>query len=170
MEPVDPNAPAPEIARLASDLRGRLARYGIEQVALCSTDGRALVRDDASGRFLARKREGRDADLLLNFCYVAHESVVGQFRRTALLDIDPGLLQVWLSEGQVSIARYDKHFTIGETVGRPHAKFPPAGIDSQYTPPCVSLEHWPIAAAPPNRTRRRIGRFRNLAPRELSGN
>jgi hypothetical protein len=74
--------------------------------------------------------------------------VVRRFRRTALIDIDPGLLQVWLSQGMVTMARYDTCFSIGETVGRPGARFPDAGIAWHYTPPCVALDWWPVQPTP----------------------
>src|SRR5262245_22394047 len=37
------------------------------------------------------------ADLLLNFNYRMPPHLLARFRRTALVDIDPGLLQVWIS-------------------------------------------------------------------------
>ena len=66
-----------------------------------------------------------------------------RFRRSALVDIDPGLLQLWLSRGALSLERHDIYFTIGETVGQPGALFPDCGIEWHYTPPCVALDQWP---------------------------
>ena len=71
-------------------------------------------------------------------------SVLARFRRTLLLDIDPGLLQVWISEGVVYIPRHDLYFTIGETVGKPDSLFPSGEYEWIYTAPCVALEHWPV--------------------------
>ena len=65
------------------------------------------------------------------------------FRRSALLDIDPGLLQTWMARGQVRIPAHDVYLTTGETVGRPGARFPSGGVEWRYVPPCVSLENWP---------------------------
>jgi hypothetical protein len=84
-----------------------------------------------------------EADLLLNFRYGTPPEVVGRFRRSILVDIDPGLLQVWMSASQISVARHDLYFSTGETVGRLEAKFPDAGLPWQYTPPCVALDWWP---------------------------
>src|SRR5262249_46881474 len=72
-------------------------------------------------------------------------AVLGRCRRSALIDIDPGLLQVWMSEGVMRIGRHDVYVTTGETVGRPGARFPAAGIEWHYTPPCIALEHWPVS-------------------------
>jgi hypothetical protein len=85
---------------------------------------------------------------LLNLQYGLNAKVVGQSRRSALIDIDPGLLQLWLSEGLITLARYDCYFSIGETVGRPGARFPDAGLPWHYTPPCVALDWWPLFEAP----------------------
>ncbi len=57
------------------------------------------------------------ADLLLNFHYAIAPELLERFRRTALVDIDPGLLQFWISRGQLSVPAHDLYFTTGETVG-----------------------------------------------------
>lgn len=123
-------------------LKSRLERYGLaERVALCSASGDALPREAAES--CLDLDAAAEADLLLNLQYFAPGAVVQRFRRSALLDIDPGLLQLWVSEGLISLARHDLYFTIGETVGRPCARFPDAGRSWQYTPPCVALDWWP---------------------------
>ena len=87
-----------------------------------------------------------EADLLLNLSYDACASLMDSFRRTALIDPDPGLTQIWMSEGVLDVPPHDVYFTTGETVGRPQAAFPSAGVDWVYTPSCVALDHWPVAA------------------------
>lgn len=128
----------PRTAELAQSLRSKLRPYGFgERVALTAETDAILSLDAVA-----------DADLLLNFNYSADAAVVSRFRRSALIDIDPGLLQVWLSEGQVAVAPHHCYFTIGETVGTSDAKFPTTGIDWIYTPPCVALDAWPVVATP----------------------
>src|SRR5438445_7882051 len=85
-----------------------------------------IARAEAEGIF-AR------ADLLLNFHYAISPGLVNQFRRSALVDIDPGLLQFWISRGQLSVPRHDLYFTIGERL---------AGSWIHIRPP-VCLESWP---------------------------
>jgi glycosyltransferase involved in cell wall biosynthesis len=53
-----------------------------------------------------------------------------------------------MATGQLEIAPHDVHFTIGETVGTPAARFPDGGRDWIYTPPPVSLEEWPYSYDP----------------------
>src|SRR5262245_35379170 len=87
----------------------------------------------------------RRADLLLNFHYTIAPELLARFRRTALVDIDPGLLQFWMSHGQLRVPRHDVYFTTGETVGTPAALVPDCGIAWNHIRPPVSLEDWPYA-------------------------
>ena len=92
------------------------------------------------------------ADVLVNFVYELPANLIRRFRRSALVDIDPGLLQTWMAQGYLAVTPHDLHFTIGETVGTPLALFPDAGLRWIYTPACVSLDAWPadgaVAGAP----------------------
>jgi hypothetical protein len=106
----------------------RLSAHG---VVLAAGDGDAL-------------EAAADADLLLNLRYRLAAEVVSRFRRSALVDIDPGLTQVWLNSGQMTIADHDLYFSTGERVGR----LDPDRTWLQTTP-CVSLEQWPLQP-PPN--------------------
>jgi hypothetical protein len=148
MEGADPRTPVPEIHRLTAALKTRLERYGFaERVALCSCTPEPLPPGAASG-CLDVEAAAAEADLLLNISYSGDDALLRRFRRTALIDIDPGLLQVWISERQIELPRYDVYFTIGETVSQPGARFPDAGLPWHYTPPCVALDFWPVCRAP----------------------
>lgn len=131
--------------RLAA-LKEQLARYGLgEALAACSWKGESLPPGIAS---VCRDLEAAaQADLALNLLYAAPAELVRRFRRSVLLDIDPGLLQAWMAQRLIPVARHDAYFTIGETVGRPGSKIPDVGLHWQYTPPCVALEEWPVHAA-----------------------
>jgi hypothetical protein len=85
----------------------------------------------------------RRADLLLNFHYAIDPALLSRFRRTALVDIDPGLLQFWVSRGQLSIHPHQSYFTTGETVGTPAALFPDCGLPWIHIRPGVCLDRWP---------------------------
>ena len=86
----------------------------------------------------------RRADLLLNFYYAMAPSLLERFNCTALVDIDPGLLQFWIDAGQLSVTKHDYYLTTGETVGSPSAKFPDCGLPWIHIKPPVSLEYWPF--------------------------
>jgi hypothetical protein len=127
-------------------LKDRLQPYGLAgAVALWSWTGAPLPGRAAGCLDL---EAAATADLLLNFEYYAPQTLVDQFRRSALVDIDPGLLQSWVAAGQISLARHDLYFTIGETVGRPTGRAPEDGRTWHYTPPCVALDWWPVHPAP----------------------
>lgn len=84
------------------------------------------------------------AEALLNFDYNAPADVIGSAERSALIDIDPGLLQVWWSKGEVAPAPHNYWFTTGETVGTDRALFTDCGVDWIRIRPCVHLPSWPV--------------------------
>lgn len=89
------------------------------------------------------------AELLLNFHYEIDAELIARFRRTALVDIDPGLLQLWIAGGHLEVAAHDHYFTTGDTVGTPEAMFPSCGLDWIHIRPPVSIEQWPYARERP---------------------
>lgn len=146
LEGADGARPLDEVPAAVDRLRRTLEPYGLaDSLALYSWDGADLPRE-ASDRCRALE-EATAADLLLNLQYYLRADVVARFRRAALLDIDPGLLQLWISGGHIPVAPHDLYFTIGETVGTSSAAFPDCGLDWHYTPPPVFLPAWtPVEA------------------------
>jgi hypothetical protein len=146
MEGVGAGVPAARVQSQLAHLRTHLQPYGLaENVALCSWSEGPLspaARDGCIGADDAAS----EADLLINMQYSTLPRVVQQFRRKALIDIDPGLLQVWMAAGQLPIAAHDAYFTIGETIGEPEGRCPDAGVRWQRAAPCVALEWWPRQA------------------------
>jgi hypothetical protein len=89
-----------------------------------------------------------DADLLLNVSgNLTAPALLGRFRRTAFLDIDPGFTQIWHAGGTLEIPPHDVHFTIAENIGRTDCSIPTAGIEWRTTRPPVVLDQWPAAPA-----------------------
>ena len=81
-----------------------------ERVIVCQEDV------DGRLRYVNRSAENaervlRRADLLLDFRYRTTPAQLARFRRTALVDIDPGLLQFWVRHGQIDVHPHDHHFT-----------------------------------------------------------
>ena len=130
----------------------RMAAFGFgDKVALfVAPKKRAPVREcELVGMSSRQADEVFDrADLLLNFYYAVDPELLDRFRRTALVDIDPGLLQHWMQQGQIRIADHDYWFTTGETIGRPGSRVPSASKPWRHIRPCVSVEHWPVAEEP----------------------
>src|SRR3989442_826017 len=86
----------------------------------------------------------RRADVVLNFHYAIDPRLLTYARRTALVDIDPGLLQFWMSTGQLNVPAHDCYLTTGETVGTPAARFSDCGLQWTHIRPPVCLDLWPV--------------------------
>jgi hypothetical protein len=139
LEELKPGLPAEEARGQVTELKERLERYDLAgSLALASNNGEPLAKEVCEG--CLSFEEAAEADLLLNVAYSV--SVADRFRRSAFVDIDPGLTQLWVSAGQMELPRHDVYFTIGETVGQPGALFPDCGVLWQHTPPAIFLGAW----------------------------
>src|SRR5919199_2260226 len=169
LEDTDPRMPRREVQRLVAALKARLMRYDLaDSVALCSSKPEPLPHDAVAG--CLDLEAAAAADLLLDLNYAKHREIVGRFRRSALVDIDPGLSQVWMTEKRgeralMQVAPHDVYFTTGETVGQPGARFPDCGLKWQYTPPVVYLPEWPVTAADPNASYTTVTHWRDRSLR-----
>jgi hypothetical protein len=149
LEGIDPSDPEQDSREKVAALKFRLQPYGLaESVALFSLSGGPLPRDIAEGAL--DLEAAAEADLLLNLWHSLPAAVVSRFRRSAFVDTDPGLLQVWITRGDVQVAPHHIYFTIGETVGTPEALFPDCGLRWHYTRPPIFLLEWPPTPADSN--------------------
>jgi hypothetical protein len=124
-------------------LKSKLASFDATiEVALWCLDADQNQLKDLNGCLSLDEAADR-SDLIINQYYQMPEQVVKRFRKSVLLDIDPGLTQLWHSRNHLEVSPHDVYFTIGETVGQPNSKIPKYDVPWLYTPPCVSLEHWP---------------------------
>ena len=140
-------------ARLVSTFLDRMKHFGLEGRTLLYALDRDRQGDAGSIRFIGRTPSQaeavlRGADLVLNFHYAIDPRVLAWARRTALVDIDPGLLQFWMSTGQLAVPPHDLYLTTSETVGTPAARVPDCGLRWIHTRPPVCLELWPFTYDP----------------------
>src|SRR5256886_14206848 len=133
-------------ARAVATFFKRMERFGLgERVLLYRlNDG-----EDAPVEYIGVSRAAaeavlRRADLVLNFHYAIDPRMLACARRTALVDIDPGLLQFWMSSGQLKVPPHDSYLTTGETVGTPAARFSDCGLRWTHIRPPVCLDLWPV--------------------------
>src|SRR5207248_5350534 len=122
-----------EAAALAT-FRARMEQHGLGGKVILYVTHSKEPSPEAPTEYLDMTRAEAEAiferaDLLLNFHYASSPGLLARFRRTALVDIDPGLLQFWISRGQVRVPRHDFYFTTGENVGRIGSKIPDCGLD-----------------------------------------
>ena len=120
----------------------RMGNFGFDQKVIL------YQKTDQGRKFLTMKPAQAEeiidrTDLLFNFHYTMDPELLARFRRTALIDIDPGLLQFWVAHNQLQFAPHDVYFTTGETVGTKRALFPDCGLTWNYVPPAVFLDAWP---------------------------
>ncbi len=142
------NAKSDEV-RLATFFE-RMERFGLGGRIILYLSSGPTGAGGAPRQYFGRSPDDAEAifdgaDLLLNFHYAISPDLLARFRRTALVDIDPGLLQFWISRGQLAVPRHDLYFTTGETVGTPAARFPDCGLKWLHIRPPVCLERWPFS-------------------------
>jgi hypothetical protein len=149
LERFHPSGDPARDTELRAIFHARMARQGLGECSLLYEASPDRAGRRPRPRFLDRSEAEVDAilrraELLLNFHYAMAPELLARFRRTALVDIDPGLFQWWMSTGQLQVARHDLHLTIGETVGRPDALFPDCGLSWTQIRPPVWLPAWPV--------------------------
>ena len=147
LEAVEPTTGQADLEHYVAAVKERLARYGLpDALAICSATDEPLPPTTLEG-VLDASAAAAETDLFLNAAYVLRPDVVRSFRRSAFVDADPGLMQIWMSTGQYPIPPHDVYFTIGETVGTSEARFPDCGLDWHFTRLPIPLGEWSVAAA-----------------------
>jgi hypothetical protein len=131
------------LSEAVAALRDVLAPHGFDDRLIIDTD-ESLPEDSGAAPLEA----AADADLLVDLAYMPPD-VVSCFRRTALIDIDPGLTQLWWSAGDLDLDAYDTYFTVGQGVAAGTATVPDCGVRWRYAPPCADLDAWPACPLPP---------------------
>ena len=141
-----------ESAALAT-FQARMQQYGLGGKCILYRTRSKEPSSEAPAEYLNMTRAEAEAifghaDLLLNFHYAISSALLYFFRRKALVDIDPGLLQFWISRGQLSVPNHDVYFTIAEGVGRRSGKNPSDNPSWIPIRPPVCLENWPYTFDP----------------------
>jgi len=144
-----------EAAALAA-FRIRMQQYGLDRNYIVYLTRGDECSPDRPSEYLDTTRAEAEAiftraDLLLNFHYAISPGLLERFRRTALVDIDPGLLQFWMTRGQLNVPHHDIYFTTGETISETTSGLPNGSARWTYFRPPVCLEHWPYVFTPYSR-------------------
>ncbi len=127
-------------------LKNRLYEHGLPaDLAFIHEDGEIL--SEQFGPLPVIREIAESSDLLVNLCYGLSNSITQQFHRKALIDIDPGLLQHWVTRGYFALAPYDFYFTISDAIGKPGHPIPTLGLKWFHTAPCVDTASWPVTSS-----------------------
>ena len=149
LEQVPSGIPPRRLQQRIAGLKSRLEPYGVGENIAIYIEGEDSLPADLGNFALDVDATAARADLLVDISYATRDEVVSRFRRSALIDIDPGLTQLWISNGQFRLAQHDFYFTVGENIGTPGARVPDCSLFWNYTPPCVALPWWPVREALP---------------------
>ena len=130
----------------------RMRQFGLEGKAILYSVPAGSAAADAPCEYIgATETEAASlfqrADLLFNFDYHMPVSLLARFRRTALVDIDPGLLQFWIDANQIELPAHDVYLTTGENIStRENPNEPTRSWRHVKRPVCLDL--WPLAFDP----------------------
>ena len=143
LERITADLRANEVPNLILNLRRCLEAYGLENCLALSWETKASLPSDILDGCLTFE-EARDADLLLNLAYDI--PTVELFRRSAFVDIDPGLTQIWIDVYNMKIGRHDTYFgtLVNAWLARGGRAFA-AGIGTDYVD-VGTLHGWRDAA------------------------
>lgn len=133
--------PEPEpLTRAFADLTARLEPYGFGgSVALATASGGKI---DPAPPGALEFGTALEADVLLDLGYSTPQFVT-RFKRSVLVDLDPGQTQIWAATREFDISAHDVHISIGEGVEAPDRPFPDAGLEWIWLPTAVYLHAWP---------------------------
>lgn len=140
-------------AELAKNFLARISPYGLAPHAA------VLVFDDIETQDLDRAviygrprltvlDIVRSADLLWNVASAVHPPLLSRFRRKALIDVDPGHLQILATEFEFGLKDHDVHFSVGANLPDPDCEVPTLGLTWRTFLPFVYLPMWDVAPDP----------------------
>lgn len=93
----------------------------------------------------------RRADLLWNFCSTVRPPFLSRFKRRALIDLDPGMLQIPALDMDLALSDHEILLTVGSKMGDPDCQVPTLGRTWHRFMPFVYLPLWKAAADPGER-------------------
>lgn len=137
----------------ANNFLSRISRYGLAQHAVVLVFDDIEVQDLNQAEVYGRPALTvfdlvRSADLLWNFASAIHPPFLSRFRRKALIDVDPGHLQILASQYEFGLKEHDVHLTVGPNVPAAECGVPKLGITWHTFLPFVYLPMWDASPDP----------------------
>ncbi|MGH7907905.1 MAG: glycosyltransferase family protein [Candidatus Binataceae bacterium] len=127
----------------------RASEFGLDRDCILIV-ARAAVHDltqaEVYGATAADVRElSRDADLLWNLAAGIREPILSMFRRSILIDVDPGHLQLAALACDLDLASHHAFLTAGGKINHPDCLVPRLGHEWRTFHPFVHLPLWTAA-------------------------
>jgi hypothetical protein len=112
-----------------------------------------------------------EADVLINISgMLEDERLLEQVPIRAFLDLDPGFNQVWyLTGADMGFDRHTHFASVGQLLGSRSCAVPTCGRRWIPTLPPVTLDRWPLVAAPRSAAFTSIGHWRSYGSMEHEG-
>jgi hypothetical protein len=142
-------------SRIVRDFFGLLAQFGLERSCTVMIfdghlDSQPFERARMAGRSPQELRAAiQEADLLLNFCCSVRQPLISMFKRRALLDFDPGHLQISALSWDMGVADHDVFLTIGGRINEPGCEVPKLGLQWRTFEPIIYAPMWKLPEQPP---------------------
>jgi hypothetical protein len=89
-----------------------------------------------------------EADLLLNFACAFRQPLLSLFKRRALLDVDPGHLQIGQTMVDLDLHYHDVFLTIGARINASDSLIPKLGHEWRTFEPVIYLPMWNFGSKP----------------------
>lgn len=143
--------------RLVKIFLNRFRRYGFAgrcAVLLVDADFARISLESADVYGASRWRIAEtisNADLLWNFCCTLRPPFLSRFKRRALIDLDPGMVQFPVLDRGYAINDHHTLLTIGSKIGEPDCHVPTLGRVWHRFLPFVHLPLWRPATDPGER-------------------
>ena len=96
----------------------------------------------------SRRNDSRRADLLWNFCCTFRPPFLYLFKHRALIDLDPGMVQIPALDRGYSLDDHDTLLTVGSKIGQPDCRVPTWDVRGTRFLPFVHLPAWKAAPDP----------------------
>ena len=130
-----------------------MAKYGLAEdcalIAVEDLDNQVLESAEVYGMSRARLADlVRQSDVLLNFATSIRQPLLSQFKQTALIDGDPGHLQVCALEFNFDIQHHHVLLSVGNKIADADCEVPRFGRQWKPYRPYVHLPLWPLTPDP----------------------
>jgi hypothetical protein len=130
-----------------------MGKYGLAEdcvlIACEDLDHQMLEGSEIYGMSAAKAADLiRSADVLWNFATSIRQPLLGEFRQRALIDGDPGHLQVCALEFNFDIQHHQVRLSVGNKIADADCEVPRLGLKWGTYRPYVHMPLWPMTAAP----------------------